>query len=114
MTEEEQLVSDMQDFWKLPAAPRIALRVIQLAGIFTTATDGSKEPSPHFHEGRKSLGLDVLSMFERGQPVAHPSGQPLLTIYMALREEATKPQEKKLAKPRYDRTAELDDDDPSD
>lgn len=110
MTEEEQLASDMRAIWALPdgVAARTVLRVIQMAGIFSAATDGSEgRDLAVAQQARKNLGLDVLSMFERGQPVAHPTGQPLLTIYHALREEATKPQEKP-KRDRYDRHSDDD------
>lgn len=114
MTEEEQLKSDMQAFWRMPdgVPERIVLRTIQIMGIFSATTDGSEgRDAAVTAQARRNLGLEILALFERGQPVTHPSGQPLLTIYRAIREEATKPQEKPSdRRNRNDRYSDLDDD----
>lgn len=110
MSPEDQFKSDMKSLLAQPAFPRFLWRVIQSCGLFSAATDGSVDRHLAYDEGRRNLGLEILAMAELGQPASHPNGQPILTILQALREEANQPQEKPLAK-RYDRTAELDDDD---
>lgn len=108
---EKQDREDMQFLNGRPEFRRFVLRVIQQAKIFASATDGSKDRHLAFDEGRRSLGLDILAMAETGQPVTHAEGLPILTIMQVFREEADKPQEKKIAKPRsrYDELNESDD-----
>jgi hypothetical protein len=94
---------------------RFIFRVIQSSRIFSSAADGSD--TRNLNEGRRDLGLEILSMVEAGQPVAHPEGLPILTVLQALREEAIQqPQEKPNARTaeRYDRSSELDDEDQAD
>lgn len=108
---DDQFKADMKELMATPAGARLAFRVIQSSGILSAATDGSEgRDLAVAAQARKNLGLEILSMLELGQPQSHSSGQPILTIQQALREEANQPQEKQLAKSRYDRTAELNDD----
>ncbi len=119
MTDEQEKRErdDMAFLNSRPEFRRYQLRVIQLAGLFSRTTDGSVVRSLDYFEGRRSLGLDLLDMAERGQPIPeiHPSGAPLLTIFQAIREETQQPATEKpngRRKP-YDRNADLagDDDD---
>lgn len=118
MTADEQLFKQDMEFlnsrgeWR-----RFLWRVIQMAGILSRTTDGSVERSLDYFEGRRNLGLDILDMAERGQPIPelHSDG-PLLTLIQALHEETSKPStEKPNAKRRsssYNRNDELADADP--
>jgi hypothetical protein len=116
MTDEEakQLKSDMDLLNQRPEWRRFLWRVIQSAGIFTRTTDGSVGRSLDYFEGRRNLGLDILDMAERGQPIpeTHPDG-PLFTLIQTLREETSKPTEKPNAKRRsseFNRHDDADDD----
>ena len=104
---ERREKADMVELLKLPEFHRFVWRVIQSAGIFARTTDGSVDRHLAFDEGRRHLGLEILSMVEDGQPVRHPDQIPVLTLIQTLREEANQPQEKTYAN-RFDRTAELD------
>lgn len=100
---------DIRHLAPQPEFQRFLWRVIQSARIFARTTDGSNDRNLAFDEGRRSLGLEVLEMVEAGQPVSHPEGQPVLTVFQVLREEATQPQEKPSDRKRFNRTDELDD-----
>lgn len=115
MTADEREKRDLADMKFLVAQPqfqRFLWRVIQSARIFTRTTDGSNDRNLDHDEGRRNLGLEILEMVEAGQPVPHPEGQPVLTVFQVLREEATQPQEKSNARSqRFNRTDELDEPD---
>jgi len=109
---DQQIREDMAQLMGLPAFRRFLWRAIQSAGIFSATANGSDDRHL-IAEGRRQLGLLLLTDAEMGQPVTHPAGIPILTAIQVLREEAqaaTKPEKAK----RHDRTAELDMDDPTD
>jgi excinuclease UvrABC nuclease subunit len=111
MTPEERDKQNRDDLRHLTAQPqfvRFLWRVIQTARIFDRTADGSNGDCIA-SIARRNLGLEILEMVETGQPVPHPEGQPILTILQVLREEANQPAGKTHAKPKYDRTTELDD-----
>lgn len=117
---EKQDREDIQFLVQRPEFKRFLFRVIQSSRIFQPAsTDGPQ--GDRLNEGRRSLGLEILEMVERGQPVAHlhPVG-PLLTVAQALHEEINFTPERANDEKRssqYDRyrdAADGDDDDPSD
>jgi hypothetical protein len=104
VTPEEQQIADMRELIPLPSFQRFLWRVIQSAGIFSRTTDGSVDRHLAFDEGRRHLGLDILSMVDSGQPVEHPDKIPVLTLIQVLREEANQqPQEKAHGRRNYDR-----------
>ena len=77
---------------------RFLFEVIQSAGIIgnIVAADGYsvRHQSLEWHEGRRSLGHEILLMAEEGQPDAlrHPDGSPIATLDAVLR-EAMNPKE---------------------
>jgi hypothetical protein len=104
---EKQDREDMIFLLSHPQFHRFLLRAIQSARIFSSTTDGSEGRHLAFDEGRRSLGLDILSMVEAGQPVSHPEGLPVLTLLQILREEANRQPQGKPKHDRYDRNSEL-------
>jgi hypothetical protein len=109
MTPEEREIEDIRKLLPLPEFKRFLFRVIQSARIFDRTADGSDGDTAY---GRRNLGLEILEMVEKGQPVPHPDGQPLLTILQIIREEANQPGEgKPNVRRKYDRNAELGSDD---
>ncbi len=115
---ETQFRRDLEQLSTRPEFKRFLYRVIQLSGLLDRVTDGS-EGRDRYNAGRRDLGLDILDMAEKGQPIldAHPDG-PLLTLIQVLREETTlQPSETKDAKvtpARYNRNDDLlDEDDPA-
>jgi len=82
-----------------PEFLRFAYAAIQSAGIVgnNVAADGRsvRDQCLEWHEGRRSLGHEILLMIEQGQPEAlrSPDGYPLLTLNAVLR-EAINPKEK--------------------
>jgi hypothetical protein len=115
MTPEQQEKADMAELLERASFRRFLFRVIQSAGIFTATTDGSKERD-QFNLGRRNLGLEILDMAERGQPIpdVHPAG-PLLTIIQAFREETNQhtleTHDAKSRSAQFDRSSELGVDD---
>lgn len=107
---EKQERSDIGFLIQRPEFRRFLWRVIQTSRIFNPAsTDGSDKRD--LDEGRRDLGLEILSMVEDGQPIAHRHpGGPILTVAMALNEEINQPKGETHVQERFDRSAELDDD----
>lgn len=105
---------ELQALLALPAFRKFLFRAIQTAGILAPTTNGSDGRNLDFHEGRRSLGFDLLADAARGQPV--PDDQGLLTLHQILREELQQqPEEPKHGKrSRYDRNSELRDTDDAD
>lgn len=111
LSDEQRLKRDMERLNSQPEFQRFLLRVIQSAGLFDRTADGSNDR--HLvNEGRRNLGLDILDMAEQGQPLSLDDNPrlPLLTLFSVLREEIQKPPQEKTHE-KYDRTAELDEDD---
>lgn len=111
MTQEDREKRDKSDLHKLLQQPefvRFLFRVIQSARIFDRTADGSQGDTSL---GRRNLGLEILEMVEQGQPAQHPSGQPLLTLFQAIREETIQQpgEERHDPRNRNDRYADLDD-----
>lgn len=111
MWTDKQARSDMAFLLNRPEFRRFMLPVIQEARIFQSTTDGSDGRNLAFDEGRRSLGLDILAICERGQPAQHPESLPIFTIMQVFREETQSQPTEKPNEP-YDRTADLDEDDP--
>lgn len=114
MTHEERDKRDRTDLQFLlqqQQFARFCWRVIQLARIFDRAADGSHDEAVS-GLARRNLGLEILEMVERGQPVSHENGQPILTLLQTLREEANQPQgETNGRRNQYDRNRDLYGDD---
>lgn len=90
---------------------RFLFEVIQSAGIIgnMVAADGQsvRHQSLEWHEGRRSLGHEMLLMVEQGQPDAllHPDGLPVATLDAVLREAMNpkeKPRGRRNSNDRYD------------
>jgi hypothetical protein len=114
MTPEQMVKSDMQTLLRQPAFLRFLWTVIQTSGVLQPTTDGPDGRNLR-SEGRRNLGLEILAMAEKGQPIqsAHPDG-PLLTLIQVLREETQK-QPEETQRDRQDRYDELrDGDEPDD
>lgn len=81
-----------------PEFLRFLYEAIQSAGIVgnNVAADGQsvRNQCLEWHEGRRSLGHEILLMIEEGQPPAlrHPDGHPIATLEAVLR-EAMNPKE---------------------
>ena len=77
---------------------RFLYEVIQTSGLLcnTVAADGRtiRDQCLEWHEGRRSLGHEILLMVEQGQPEAlrSPDGTPIATIAAVLR-DAINPKE---------------------
>lgn len=94
---------------------RFLFAAIQSAGILSHEgpAHGQVQRDLSFTEGRRSLGFEILLMIEQGQPEALRSAGALATINAAIR-EAMNPDPKEKARdkaPKYDRYADLGDDD---
>lgn len=78
---------DRQTLLESGAFRRFLLELVQMAGIFestSTLADGR-----HLYlEGRRSVALDVLRLFDEVQPVPNPSGLPAATLIQTFRELA--------------------------
>ena len=106
---DKQHKADIEFLARRPETKRLLLRVIQMAGIFARTTNGSDRRNLDFDEGRRSLGLDILEMFEAAAPQAPLPDIPASTLTQVLLEAArTSPEDQNAKRPRYDRTAELD------
>lgn len=103
--------NDAEWLFNQPQFRRFLWRVIQRAGIWDATADGSERAT-----GRRNLGLEILDMVEKGQPLAHDAdpGPPILTIFGVLREEIQKPTQETNHDQGYNRNAELDDRDAPD
>ncbi len=106
--------ADMEFLARRGEFQRFMWRVIQASGLLSRTTDGSEGRNLAYDEGRRNLGLDILDMAEKGQPIpdAHPDGA-LLTLIQVLREETQKPPTEKpnATRNRPDRYSELRDTD---
>jgi hypothetical protein len=106
MSDERLRKEDMTALMALPSFRRFLWRVIQSARLFESTTDGSDNRHLEM-EGRRNLGLEVLADAELGQPVAHPTGIPLLSVIQVLREEVQSTPQENAHGRRYDRNSEL-------
>jgi len=110
VTDEKQWRVDMGLLLQRPEFLRFLWTTIQISGLFGRTTDGSDGRDLAFDEGRRHLGLEILEMVEKGQPVAHPGGLPILTLIQTLREEASTGARNAASRDRYDRYADTDPD----
>ena len=108
---------DAEFLLQRPEFLRLMYDVIQSAGIIgnNVAADGRtvRDQCLEWHDGRRSLGHELLLMIEQGQPDAlrSPDGLPLMTLNAVLR-EAINPKEKTRGRRNRnddDRYADLDD-----
>lgn len=114
MSLDKQQKLDVQELLRSKAFIRfLDFAVIQPAGIFSAATNGS-DGRNLAREGRKELGLDILAMVEQGQPAQHPDGSPVLTMMQVFREKTQSTTENQDAPTRFNRNAELDEPDSDD
>lgn len=94
---------DVQLLLSVPEFRQFLFEAIQLAGIWVPA-NGHDSRDLAFAEGRRSLGLDLLQLADRGQPKALRTPEALATInaiILTALNPPSKPEEKKRAD-RYD------------
>lgn len=90
-----------------PLFREFLFEAIQLAGIWSPA-NGHDPRDLAFAEGRRSLGLDLLELADRGQPKALRTPEALATInaiILTALNTPSKPEEK----PRADRYDDIPD-----
>lgn len=78
-----------------PEFRRFLFAAIQSAGILSqhVLADGPQERDLRFHEGRRSLGFELLQMAHQGQPQAIRDADPtgLATLHAAILEALNPP-----------------------
>lgn len=93
---------DMRELMALPSFRRFLFRSIQRAGILHAATNGADGRNLDWIEGRRSLGFELLSEADLGQPQAARSDLSIMTLIAALRAEAETPRQTEKKRDRYD------------
>lgn len=93
---------DMAELMALPSFRRFLFRSIQRAGILHAATNGADGRNLDWIEGRRSLGFELLSEADLGQPPPARSGLSIMTMIAALRAEAETPRKPEKKRDRYD------------
>ena len=81
---EVQLQADMVELMGLRAFHRFLFTVMQRSGMAGTAF--GTEVATSYHEGRRSLGLDILRMADGALVVHTPDGQPFAAMSVAINE----------------------------
>lgn len=82
MINPDQLQADMAQLMKLPAFQRFLWRTIEASNILTSAY-GADGRDLAYREGRRSLGFDVLSWADEGQPFPAPDGNPPIMTWIS-------------------------------
>jgi len=84
-----------------PEFRRFLYAAIQSAGVLGqhTLADGPHERDLRFHEGRRSLGFDLLQMADAGQPEPLRTAEGLATLELIIR-TALNPDPEPKEKPR--------------
>lgn len=102
-------VADMAFLMEQPAFRRFLFRSIQTAGILAQTAhgaDGSDGRDLAYHEGRRSLGFDLLRDAEAGLPAAAQHPLNIMTLLNVLREGAQVSEKEKSGGKQYDRYGE--------
>ena len=79
--------SDKLTLLENPAFRRFLFAMIEAGGVFeatATIADGRNL----FHEGRRSLAVEMLRDLDAVQPLPNPGGIPIQTLIQTLREQA--------------------------
>lgn len=75
-----QLDLDLQQLFAQPPYRRFLLQIVRLSGI-TIPTAGAGT-DPHFREGQRSLGLEILRLAARGSP-RRATAEQMLSLVLA-------------------------------
>lgn len=103
---EQQLAADMLELMGYRAFHRFLYTIIVRSGISASAY--GSEVATSYHEGRRSLGIDILRLAEDALTVHAPDGLPLAAMQIAIAEVMrSQTQEENDADPNTD---EIDDD----
>lgn len=81
---EVQLAADMVELMGYRAFHRFLFTVMQRSGIAGVAF--GTEVATSYHEGRRSLGIDILRMADGALVVRAPDGQPFAAMSIAINE----------------------------
>lgn len=99
--------NDAQTLLALPEFRRFLFTAIQSAGVLGehSLADGQQERDLRFHEGRRSLGFDLLRWADEGQPEPLRTENALATLDAVIREQINpkeKPNGRRSDTSRYD------------
>lgn len=101
---EQQLAADMLELMGYSAFHRFLYTIIVRSGISASSAYGS-EVATSYHEGRRSLGIDILRLADDALTVHAPDGLPLAAMQIAIAEAMrSQTQEDKDADPNTDET----------
>lgn len=81
---EVQLAADMVELMGYRAFHRFLFTVMQRSGMAGVAF--GTEVATSYHEGRRSLGIDILRMADGALVVRAPDGQPFAAMSIAINE----------------------------
>lgn len=81
---EVQLAGDMIELMGYAAFHRFLFTVMQRSGMAGTAF--GTEVATSYHEGRRSLGIDILRLSDAALVVRTPEGQPFAAMALAIAE----------------------------
>ncbi len=81
---EAQQAADMLQLMGYPAFHRFLFTVMQRSGIAGVAF--GTEVATSYHEGRRSLGIDILRMADDALVVRSPDGLPFAAMSVAINE----------------------------
>lgn len=81
---EAQLAADMVELMGYRAFHRFLFTVMQRSGMAGVAF--GTEVATSYHEGRRSLGIDILRMADGALVVRAPDGQPFAAMSLAISE----------------------------
>lgn len=81
---EAQLAADMIELMGHKAFHRFLFTVMQRSGIAGVAF--GTEVATSYHEGRRSLGIDILRLADAALVVRTPDGQPFAAMALAIAE----------------------------
>lgn len=109
MSKASQQEMDMAVLMRRPEFKRFLFRSIQTSGLFQSSTNGSDGRDLNFHEGRRSMGLELLRDAENALDARMRTPECLLTLNSIIREESQKPSEKPSEQTK-NRHSELDED----
>lgn len=81
---EVQLAADMLDLMARPTFHRFLFAVMQRSGI--AGTSFGTEVATSYHEGRRSLGIDILRLADEALAVRISDGLPFAAMSIAIAE----------------------------
>ena len=62
---------NIRDSIKTTAGKAVILELLDMAGIYDTTFTGNSKT--YFLEGRRSMGLDLISLLDEADPTAYPT-----------------------------------------